>query len=109
MTYWLSIATAASLSGPGRSLRAAERRLRRWTGQSRQTVNLFSRIEEVHALAARDPDAAGAEIAAKAGFSDQSHMGRAVKRVTGFPPGHLNRRIAQDEAFWCYRLLGERF
>jgi hypothetical protein len=36
-------------------------------------------------------------------------MGRAVKRATGFSPGQINRLIATEEPFWCYRLLGERF
>ena len=55
------------------------------------------------------PDANPAQIALDAHFSDQSHMGRAVKRATGFSPAHLNTLTETNEAFWCYRLLGERF
>ena len=43
------------------------------------------------------------------GFADQSHMGRAVRRATGFSPARLNRMIESEESFWCYRLLGQRF
>jgi AraC-like DNA-binding protein len=53
--------------------------------------------------------ASAAGLTTEAAFSDQSHMGRAVRRATGFSPAHLNRVIATEEAFWCYRLLGERF
>jgi AraC-like DNA-binding protein len=66
-------------------------------------------VEEVHRLVNADPTTKPAELAAEAGFSDQSHMGRALKRATGFAPVQLNEKIATEEAFWCYRLLGERF
>lgn len=99
----------ASQSGKGRSFRSAQRRIRRWTGQDMQTLNFFAQIDELHARVAAEPDALPVDYAADAGFSDQSHMGRALKRATGFSPVQLNQRIAEDEAFWCYRLLGERF
>lgn len=106
-TYHVS--TQLAQTGPGRSLRSAQRRLRRWTGQSRQTLAFFAQVEEVHRLVNADPTTKPAELAAEAGFSDQSHMGRALKRATGFAPVQLNEKIATEEAFWCYRLLGERF
>ncbi|WP_299143080.1 helix-turn-helix domain-containing protein [uncultured Tateyamaria sp.] len=103
------VAKAAALSGTGQSLRSAERRFRRWTGQTRQGVDLFAKVEDLYARRVDDPAAPLAELAADAGFSDQSHMGRAVKRVTGFSPARLNQLIETEEAFWCYRLMGERF
>lgn len=103
------ITTAAAFSGPGRSLRSIERRLRRWTGQSRQSIDFFAKLEDLHRHSAQNPDLPLAQIAADADFADQSHMGRAVKRATGFSPQHFNRRVATQEPFWCYRLLGERF
>jgi hypothetical protein len=107
---WAHAVTArAALSGPGRSLRAAQRRLRRWTGQNRQTLNHFSRIEDLHQIVSGDDTADLAGLAVAAGFSDQSHMGRELRRATGFSPQQLNRLIETEEAFWCYRLLGERF
>ncbi len=103
------ITMRAALSGTGKSLRSAERRLRRWTGHSQQSIKFFSKIEALQALHMSRPKAPLADIAAEADFSDQSHMGRAVKRATGFSPGQLNKLVETDEAFWCYRLLGERF
>jgi AraC-like DNA-binding protein len=99
----------AAQTGTGRSLRSIQRRVRRWTGHDMRTLNFFAQIEHLHQLAAKGPDAPPVELAAEAGYSDQSHMGRALKRATGFSPVALNQRIAEDEAFWCYRLLGERF
>ena len=99
----------AMQTGTGRSLRSIQRRIRRWTGHDIQTLNFFARIEDLHQLVTNDPDSAPVDLAAAAGFADQSHMGRELKRATGFSPVQLNQRIAQDEAFWCYRLLGERF
>tara|TARA_B110000977_G_C11031757_1_gene475539 strand:- start:1018 stop:1677 length:660 start_codon:yes stop_codon:yes gene_type:complete len=96
-------------SGLGSSLRSAQRRLQRWTGLDRQALEFFAKVEEAHRLISAEPTATPAELASDAGFSDQSHMGRALKRATGFSPVTLNRKIATEESFWCYRLLGERF
>ena len=99
----------AALSSAGRSARAMERRLRRWTGQNRQALSFLAAIEDLHARVAHDADPDLAQLALEAGYSDQSHMGRAVRRATGFSPARLNRLIATHEAFWCYRLMGERY
>lgn len=98
-----------AISTTGRGLRSAQRLLQRWTGQNRQTLEFFAKVEEVHRLRVVDQDASSAALAADAGFADQSHMGRALKRVTGFSPMRLDHLIKTEEAFWCYRLLGERF
>lgn len=98
-----------ALSGPGQSARSLERRLKRWTGQSRQMLEFYAQIEELYRLRRQAPQEPLAAIAADARFSDQSHMGRAVKRATGFSPARLNQLIETDEAFWCYRLIGEGF
>jgi AraC-like DNA-binding protein len=45
-----------------------------------------------------------AELAADAGYADQSHLCRESRRVTGFSPAELHRRILQEEGFWAYRL-----
>lgn len=110
LTDWLRhLMTRLAVSSSGRSVRSVERRLRSWTGQNRQALSFYSKIEELHALSIKTPNASPAELAFDAGFADQSHMGRAVKRATGFSPSALNARIDKDEAFWCYRLMGERF
>ncbi len=104
-----SLIARAAISGPGQSLRATERRLRRWTGQSRQSLSFYAKFEGLHRSVVNEDTASLAELAQHTGYSDQSHMGRTVLRATGFSPAQLNRLIATKEAFWCYRLLGERF
>jgi len=93
----------------GRSIRSVQRRLQQYSGFSRKELEFYSKVEEVHRITTAEPDASPAEIAIESGFSDQSHMGRAIKRATGFSPMKLNQKIAVEEPFWCYRLLGERF
>lgn len=93
----------------GRSLRSVQRQFQRITGHNRSSLEFFAKVEEVHRLTIVEPDASPAEIAAEAGFADQSHMGRMLKRATGFSPVDLNQKIETQEAFWCYRLLGTRF
>lgn len=99
----------AALAGPGRGIRSIERRLRRWSGHTRQSLSFYADFENLHRVSVQSGDVPLAEIAVAAGFADQSHMGRIVRRATGFSPARLNQLIASDEAFWCYRLLGERF
>ena len=104
-----SILTRAATSGRGRSLRALERRIKRWSGQTRQSLAFYRSFEELHRLSSQNHAAPLAQLALEAGYADQSHMGRALRRATGFTPAQINRRIEQDEAFWCYRLLSQRF
>lgn len=47
---------------------------------------------------------AGELLADASGYADQSHLCREVRRVTGFSPEELYRRIQEDEGFWSYRL-----
>lgn len=110
LTAWVRGALSrAALSGPGTSLRAQQRRIARAFGQTRQSLEHFSRIEALHARVSTTRPASLADLAVDMGYADQSHMGRDVKRATGFSPAELNRRIETDESFWCYRLLGARF
>ncbi len=104
-----SLTARAALSTRGRSLRAFERRLKRLSGHSRRTLAFHAAFENLHQISRSHAGEPLAEIAAEAGYADQSHMGRAVRRATGFSPAYLNRAIESEEAFWCYRLLGERF
>lgn len=104
-----NVMAKAAQSSKGQSLRTFERRLKRLSGHTKQTLAFYTTFDELHRIAVTEPDAAPADIAAKAGFSDQSHMGRSVRRATGFSPAALNRAIQTREAFWCYRLLGQRY
>jgi AraC-like DNA-binding protein len=45
-----------------------------------------------------------AELAFNAGFSDQAHMCREVRRMTGLSPEEIRRAIDTEESFWVYRL-----
>lgn len=103
------VVTRAALSGTGRGIRSLERKVRRSSGQTRSSLAFYSKFEGLHEHATKNADQSLANIAIDAGYSDQSHMGRAVHRATGLSPAQLNKAIATKESFWCYRLLGERF
>ena len=107
---WLrGLAGRAVLSGAGQGLRQVQRRIKAWTGQSHRDLQRYSRVEDAMARMSASPGRRNrlAGLAGGAGFADQSHLGREVRRVTGLSPARLEARIAQDEAFWFYRLLGE--
>lgn len=104
-----ALATRAALSGAGRSVRSIERRIMRYSGHTQRNLAFYSAFEKLHECAKNAAGQPLAEIAIDAGYSDQSHMGRAVRRATGFSPAQLNKAIDSEEPFWCYRLLGERF
>lgn len=101
------LAMRAAMSAPGRSLRQTERRIKQWAGQPMRELLGVGRAERAF-FAALTADRAGhvdwAGIAADEGYADQSHLCRAVRRITGFSPEALRLRIAEDEAFWAYRM-----
>lgn len=113
MGEWLrSLAARAALSTPARGVRQIQRRIKDWTGQSHRDLQIFARVEDVmiHTLGNRPEGALDlAALASDVGFADQSHMGREIRRVTGFSPRRLDDLMAHDEAFWFYRLIRERF
>lgn len=102
-----ALAVRAATSAAGRSLRQLERRIKAWAGLPMRELRAVSRAEQAfYAVAAADgqPGFNWADIAAGADYADQSHLCRETRRLTGFSPEELRRRIATDEAFWAYRL-----
>ena len=104
-----ALVARAAQAGPGRGIRSVERRLKRWSGQTRRSLNFYAAIDDLHRIVTQANDKPLSAIALEAGYADQSHMGRAVRRATGFSPVQLNRFIESEESFWFYRLAGERF
>ena len=102
------LALRAAASGMGRSLRAAERRIKGWAGLPMRELRGLGRAEQAffRVLAAGEGPVDWAGVAADTGYADQSHLCRETRRVTGFAPAELRRRIAEDEAFWIYRVWG---
>lgn len=102
------LAMRAAQSAPGRSLRQVERRIKQWAGQPMRELVGIGRAEkaffEVLAAEQRQDPVRWADIAADGGYADQSHLCRVTRRITGFAPEELRRRIAEDDAFWAYRI-----
>ena len=110
--WFRALAVRAAFTGVGRSTRQIERRVKYWTGHSRQRLAAYAKGEKTfqYALA---KSAAGqlnlADMSADLGYADQSHMGRKAKEITGFSPAEFMHRYENDESFWSFRLMGERF
>jgi len=103
----LGLAMRAAASASGRSLRQVERRIKRWAGQPMRELMGVGRAEKAFfeaAAAWQEGRLSWADVATDGGYADQSHLCRAVRRITGFAPQDLHERIAEDEAFWAYRL-----
>ncbi len=101
------LALRAATSRTGRSLRQVERRIRLLAGQPLRELKGLGRAERAffQALHAEDPhNPQWAGLAAQAGYSDQSHLCRQSRRITGHSPAELWQRIAHDEGFWAYRI-----
>lgn len=104
---WVTgLAMRAASSGVGRSLRQAERRIKGWAGLPMRELRGLSRAEQAffRTLQVSEGDVNWVDVAADAGYADQSHLCRETRRVTGFPPAELREHIAEDESFWIYRL-----
>ena len=107
-----SLSMRAAMSGVGKSTRQIERRIRSWAGQPKRRLNIYVRSEQAfqRALSAKaEGDLNLADMSAELGYSDQAHMGRQIKSITGFSPADFMKRYDQEEAFWSFRLMGERF
>ncbi|WP_232727728.1 AraC family transcriptional regulator [Acidovorax sp. 69] len=102
------LAQRAAVSAPGRSLRQLERRIKRWAGLPLRELRGFGKVEQAFFDAIAADAAQGtvkwADVAAGAGFSDQSHLCRVTRRITGFAPQALYDGIYGEEAFWAYRI-----
>jgi len=44
------------------------------------------------------------DVAQVGGYSDQSHMNREAREITGLSPGEILRRLQDDETYWIYRI-----
>ncbi|MDG0831793.1 AraC family transcriptional regulator [Pelomonas saccharophila] len=102
-----ALAVRAATSAAGRSLRQLERRIKAWAGLPLRELRAVSRAEAAfYAVAAAEgrPGFNWADIAAETDYADQSHLCRETRRLTGFSPEELRRRIRAEEAFWAYRL-----
>lgn len=103
-----SLALHAATSGAGRSLRQVERRIKQWAGLPMRELRGMGRAEQAffETLASADPGQSPrwTDLAQATGYADQSHLCRETRRITGFSPDELYRRIAEDECFWSYRL-----
>ena len=90
------------------SLRQWQRRIKQMTGHSQQDLQFFSQVEETFVRLVTKSESAPknfSDLAYEAGFADQSHMGRSVKRVTGLSPARFMELMQTEESFWFYRLL----
>lgn len=107
-----SLVIRAATSGTGKGLRQTQRRLKNMTGQNQRDLSTYVRMENLFSAWTKDRGdgkSTMAGIASDVGFSDQSHMGRDVKRIIGTSPSAINKLIDTDESFWFYRLMGERY
>ena len=95
----------AATSSAGRSLRQIERRVKTWAGLPMRELRAVSRAERAFLAAMSSEGPVNwAELAADTDYADQSHLCRETRRMTGFSPDDLRRRIVSEEAFWAYRL-----
>ena len=99
----------AAFSHTGRSVRQVQRRVKTLAGQPLKRLQRFSKAERAFVLALNERDADMAGIATGEGYSDQFSMGWHALAQTGFTPTELMRTFESDEAFWSYRLMGERY
>lgn len=98
----------AAFSRTGVGIRQIQRRIKQWTGQNQRDLKRHAQMEQamghlVELLGAGKLDITS--LALDSGFADQSHMGRVVRRTSGFSPAHFAQMLESDESFWFYRLL----
>ncbi|MBS1161242.1 MAG: hypothetical protein H6R15_3661 [Proteobacteria bacterium] len=93
------------------SPRQLERHFRHSYGQSLRAFRQQARCSRmlVDLVFGRREFAAWADIAASAGYFDQAHLSRDLRRFTGYTPALLGRQLAGDDpALWPYRLSAQQ-
>ena len=108
---WLALLARRMATSETTGRRSLQRLVKYWTGQSLRELQLYARVENAISHGAKMSNEEYlnfAALAAECGFSDQSHLGREVRKVTGLPPAKLKELVEHKEAFWMYRLLGSR-
>lgn len=86
--------------------RQRERLTRAWTGLTPRMLRSHARAEValVHAAALlRRGQLDWRQVALVAGYTDQPHLCRETRRLTGFSPVQLMKGMLGEEPFWVYR------
>jgi AraC-like DNA-binding protein len=86
--------------------RQVDRRIKSWTGQALRQLRGIGRAEESLFQARNRIDANDlkwSEVAAKSGYSDQAHMCREFRRITGLSPKDF-RKMITHESYWLYQV-----
>ena len=96
----------AHIFSKGRSRRQLERQMRTMTGWSARALTGLARAEGALLLAAHSTQSRvnWASIAAEAGYADQSHLCRELRRYTGFSPQQLWRCVPNEEDLWVNKV-----
>lgn len=102
-----SLAMRCVVSSTGKSLRQIERRVKQWTGQTQRQLLRMARGEEtyLHVRALRERgDLVWSDVATEKGFSDQSHLCREFRKLTGLQPETVLGNLECDERLWIFRV-----
>lgn len=103
-----SLAAHVAAAGWGRSARNVERRIKSWVGQPLRGLRRLDRAEQsfraVRTVVQEQGEVSWADMATRGGYSDQAHLCRETRAVTGHTPTELARRVQEDESYWVYRI-----
>lgn len=102
------LAAQAAGTAFGRGARNIERRIKTWAGLPMRTLRRMQRAEQSFFDARgdhQDGRPSLADVAARRGYSDQAHLSREAREITGHSPSELVRELAgADESYWIYRI-----
>ena len=100
------VAQRAEAHAQGRSERQVDRRIKDWTGLALRQLRGIGRAEST-LLRVQQETPFGripwADISAAAGFADQAHLSREIRRLTGMRPSEFRQKLKQ-ESYWLYQI-----
>jgi AraC-like DNA-binding protein len=106
MDWAQSLAMRYLTSSMGRGLRQVERRIKQWTGQTHRQLRRLARGERTFLLARNNKQRdtlVWSDLAVESGYSDQSHLCREFRKLTGLRPDQVMHHMDTDERLWIFK------
>ncbi|NRR28908.1 AraC family transcriptional regulator [Oxalobacteraceae bacterium] len=104
---WVRHLALRAATGLGSGVRNIERRIKAWAGQPMRRLRRMQRAEQSFFDARNeymDGKVCWSDVATRGGYTDQAHLCRETREITGLSPAELAKASRDEESMWIYRV-----